>query len=140
MNAPQPPEAPPTPRGPSHLHAALIGSVPALSPPARSCGPVRGSARSSVVGMLNQTVIICLYLPPPSPRPPPQLPFSHPHPAPPFLPQIETAPLSVAPLPVLPGLRWQSFKDHTSRTHAGLPECVSIHTWEEDYTSPPRQP
>lgn len=62
MNAPQPPEAPP--RGPSHLHAALIGSVPALSPPARSCGPVRGSARSSVVGMLNQTVIICLYLPP----------------------------------------------------------------------------
>lgn len=44
----------------------------------------------------------------------------------------------------LPGLRWQSFKDHTSRTHtrtgAVLPARVSIHTWEGDYTSPPRQP
>lgn len=69
---------PGAPRGPSHLHAALIGSVPARSPPASSCGPVRGCVRLSVVAMLNQTVIIGLYLPhsPPFLTPPSTPPLS----------------------------------------------------------------
>lgn len=50
------------------------------------------------------------------------------------------SPLSAAlPPSTLPGLRWQSFKDHTSRTHIVFHEYMSIHTWKGDYMSPPRQ-
>lgn len=90
--------------------------------------PIHISVHASLMAMVNQTVIICLYLPHSSPFRTPYLPHI----------QAVTAQCGTC-LSVLPGLRWQSFKDHTSRTHTALPEFMSIHTWEGDYMSPPRQ-
>lgn len=113
--SPPPPVSPPPPRG---VDRVCSGALPSSYVPRACTGP-----RARISG--GDAELDCHYLSLSPPEPPPPL---------------EGPPLSVAPLSVLPGLRWQSFKDHTSRTHAALHECVSIHTWEEDYTSPPRQP
>lgn len=124
INALQPLEPPSTSSLPPPHSADRVCSSSSL-PCSYTLWPKHVSVHASVMATVNQTVIICLYLPP-------QLSLPHPH--------IQTVPaLCGTPLSVFPGLRWQSFKDHTSRTHTALPECMSIHTWEGDYTSPPRQ-
>lgn len=125
INALQPLKPPTSLLPPPHSTDQVCSST---LPSSYSLWPIHVSVHASLMAMVNQTVIICLYLPHSSL-------FLTPH-----LPHMQTVTAQCGtPLSVSPGLRWQSFKDHTSRTHTALPQCMSIHTWEGDYTSPPRQ-